>query len=96
VFLGIARLGTLDDAYVQTYWNTMVTATGATTVIPVHFDDYTAPLGDTRLAPRLLDNTVNTVARLRRLRDQWDPDASILLPSFGDTFAVFQPAPDGD
>jgi len=89
-FLGVARLGALDRDYRQRYWNTMVTATGASVVMPLHFDDYTAPLGDTRLPPRLLDNTVQTIRQLGKLRDQWDQDARLLLPEFGETFTVFE------
>ncbi len=83
VFLGVGLLESLGRDYSERYWQAAVTATGATTVIPVHFDDYTRPFGDIRLAPKLLDDFAETARTLREMRQQWDRDARIYLPEFG-------------
>lgn len=44
VYLGIGTLGRQTDRFRDEYWNEVVLATGATTVIPVHWDDFSAPL----------------------------------------------------
>jgi L-ascorbate metabolism protein UlaG (beta-lactamase superfamily) len=44
VFLGVAGLGTRDDAYRDAYWREVVEAVGAKRVIPIHWDDFTLSL----------------------------------------------------
>lgn len=57
VFLGIAGLGTKDEAYRNAYWREVVEAVGATRVVPIHYDDFTLPLDEPlRPMPRLLDD----------------------------------------
>jgi len=48
VFLGVALLARQRPDFAKTYWDEVVTKTGAKLVIPVHWDDYTRPL-DQRL-----------------------------------------------
>jgi L-ascorbate metabolism protein UlaG (beta-lactamase superfamily) len=43
-YLGIAQLGVLSSAYVQTYWTETVRAVGARRVVFVHWDDFFRPL----------------------------------------------------
>jgi len=50
VFLGVATLGKLGEAFAQDYWREVVEATGATRVIPIHWDNFFAPLTEP-LAP---------------------------------------------
>lgn len=83
VFLGVGMLESLGRDYTERYWQAAVTSTGATTVIPVHFDDYTRPFGDIRLAPKLLDDFSVTARLLREERQKWDRDSRIYLPAFG-------------
>ena len=56
VFLGIAGLGKQDDKYQKEYFQEIVTAVGATRIIPIHWDDFTRSI-DKPLRPmiRLLD-----------------------------------------
>jgi L-ascorbate metabolism protein UlaG (beta-lactamase superfamily) len=57
VLLGVAGLGTRDEAYRQAYWREVVEATGARRVVPIHWDDFTLPLDEPlRPLPRRLDD----------------------------------------
>ena len=57
VFLGLAGLGTRDDAYRDAYWREVVDAVEARRVIPIHWDDFTLPLDEPlRPLPALLDD----------------------------------------
>ena len=80
VMLGVGLLEGLGRDYAERYWQSVVTSTGAKRVFPVHFDDYTQPLGEVRLPPRLLDNFVHTSRWLQEFRDTWDRDTLIFLP----------------
>lgn len=93
VFLGVGLVEGLGRDYVRQYWQQTVTATGAKTVIPVHFEDYTRPFGHIELMPRILDNFVMTARWLREFRDSWDRDTALFLPQFGVPFVLY-PEPD--
>ena len=67
----------------------MVTATGARTVYPTHFDDFTRPFGDIVAAPRFLGDLEITVEWFNALRDLWDTDAKLVLPAFGEPVAIY-------
>jgi L-ascorbate metabolism protein UlaG (beta-lactamase superfamily) len=57
VCLSIGGLAYLEREYKETLFNEVVTATGASRVIPLHYDDFTRPLGEPmRLMPRILDD----------------------------------------
>jgi L-ascorbate metabolism protein UlaG (beta-lactamase superfamily) len=92
VFLGVGMLESLGRGYIADYWRATVTSTGATTVVPVHFDDYTMPFGKIVLAPKLLDDFSVTVRVLKELRNRWDQDTKILLPAFAVPMPL-QPGP---
>jgi L-ascorbate metabolism protein UlaG (beta-lactamase superfamily) len=83
VFLGVGLLESLGRDYMTRYWQTAVTATGARTVIPIHFEDYTQPFGTIRLAPKILDDFSVTARILEELRQRWDGGTQIYLPEFG-------------
>lgn len=89
VFLGVGLVEGLGREYLQRYWQQTVTATGAKTVIPVHFDDYTRPFGQIELMPRVLDNFVKTARWLAEIRDRWDSDTALFLPEFGVPFVLY-------
>lgn len=93
VFIGILMLETLGRDYAQRYWQETVTATGANTIVALHFDDYTQPFGTTRLPPRFIDNLETTIEWLKAFRRTWDNDATLLMPRFGVPFALY-PADD--
>lgn len=50
VLLGIGTLGWHDKAFIDAYWENVVVATGAKLVVPIHWDDFTRPVG-TALPP---------------------------------------------
>lgn len=83
VFLGVGLLESLGRDYMRQYWQATVTATGARTVVPIHFEDYTQPFGTMRLAPKILDDFSVTVRILKDLRRRWDSDTQLYLPVFG-------------
>ena len=92
VMLGVALLEGLGRDYMEGYWRTLVTTTGATHVIPVHFDDYTQPFGEIRLMPRILDNFLNTARWIEEQRAIWDSDTKLHLPEFGKTVVLYPDA----
>lgn len=89
VMLGVGLLEGLGRDYVERYWQKTVTSTGAHTVIPIHFDDYTKPFGQIELAPSIIDNFAKTTRLLREFRDTWDADVELYLPAFAVPFELF-------
>jgi L-ascorbate metabolism protein UlaG (beta-lactamase superfamily) len=89
VLLGVGQLETLGRSYAERYWQTVVTTSGASRVFPIHFDDLTAPFGDIRLPPRLIDNFPQTAGWLAEFRQTWDQDVSLYLPVFGRPVAIY-------
>ena len=92
VMLGVALIEGLGREYVEAYWRETVTSTGATVVIPVHFDDYTRPFGTVELWPLFLDDFRNTVEWLTEIRNTWDADVELFLPEHGQPIALYVPA----
>lgn len=89
VFIGILMLETLGRDYAEQYWQETVTATGARTIVAVHFDDYTQPFGTTRLPPRFIDNVETSIEWLKSFRGTWDTDSTLYMPRFGVPFALY-------
>jgi L-ascorbate metabolism protein UlaG (beta-lactamase superfamily) len=57
VLLGIGGLGTRDDSYREDYWRNLVEPVQPRCVIPIHWDDFTLPLGEPlQPPPTLLDD----------------------------------------
>ena len=84
-------LSTLGRDYAEQYWQEMVTTTGAKTVIPMHFDDFTKPFGEIATFPRFLDDIEKTAEWFEEFRDTWDTDTTLYKPVFGKPFAVYSP-----
>lgn len=82
-------LSSLGIEYAERYWQSMVTATGAKAVMPMHFDDFTAPFGTIVPFPRILDNIETTAGWFETFRDTWDVDTKLYKPSFGRRIAVY-------
>ncbi|MCH8060533.1 MAG: hypothetical protein IIA11_08745, partial [Proteobacteria bacterium] len=62
---------------------------------PIHFDDYTRPFGEVMLAPRVLDNFVDTAGWLEEIRETWDTDTRLHIPEFGKPIVLYlQAAPE--
>jgi len=95
VMLGVGGLESLGREYAEDYWQALVTATGARSVYPVHFDDFTRPFGEIKPAPRILSDFAMTADWLEAFRDRWDTDTELFLPEFGKPIAVYpRPAPE--
>jgi len=57
VFLSVGGLAHTDRKFKETLFSEVVGSTGATRLIPLHYDDFTRPLeGPLRLIPRVLDD----------------------------------------
>ena len=89
VMLGVGLLENLGRDYAEGYWQSLVTATGATRVFPIHFDDYTQPFGEIMLFPVLLNNFVKSANWLQEFRDTWDVDTQLYLPVFGQALTLY-------
>lgn len=87
--LGTYGLSSLGYEYAEQYWQSMVTATGARIVVPMHFDDLTKPFGEVVPLPRFLDNIETTADWFTTFRDTWDIETKLYLPEFGRRMAVY-------
>ncbi|MBT8092378.1 MAG: MBL fold metallo-hydrolase [Gammaproteobacteria bacterium] len=96
VFLGVGGLGTLGRDYAEQYWQTLVTATGASRVYAVHFDDFTKPFGEIEPAPRSVSDLQVTADWFESFRDRWDTDVELILPEFGVPMAIYAQPPIDD
>ena len=89
VMLGIAGLYRLGKEYVTDYWNQTVPVTGATRIISVHHDDFTAPFGEVRLFPDIADNIVVTAAWINEAAAANGAGVTIELPPFGQAIPLY-------
>ena len=89
VMLGIAGLAGLGDDYVSQLWYETVGATGATRVLAVHYDDFTAPFGEVRLFPHIADNILVTVGWINAANARNDSEVTIELPPFGQSIPLY-------
>ena len=95
VMLGVHGLESLGFDYAERYWQSMVTATGAQSVYPIHFDDFTKPFGETVVSARFLGDFERTAQWLETLRNRWDNDVQLFVPEFGQPIAIYaQPLAD--
>jgi L-ascorbate metabolism protein UlaG (beta-lactamase superfamily) len=68
IFLSVGTLGKQSSEFINTYWNEAVVKTGATLVVPIHWDDFTIPVTDPlRLTPRPFDDVVRAMTEIKRL-----------------------------
>ena len=93
VMLSVGGLTTLDRDYAEKYWQELVTTTGAKTVYPIHFDDFTRPFGEIVPSPRFLGNIEKTAEWFRDFQQTWDTESTVLLPEFGKPIALYAPPP---
>jgi L-ascorbate metabolism protein UlaG (beta-lactamase superfamily) len=89
VMLSVGGLTMLNQEYAENYWRETVTRTGARTVFPIHFDDFTKPFGTVVPAPKFLGNLQETAEWLNEFRDTWDQETQILLPKFGKPIPLY-------
>ncbi len=88
VMLSVGGLTTLDEEYAEKYWQAFVTTTGASSVYPLHFDDFTKPFGVVVPGPRALGDLEETSRWFDTFREKWDQDVTIYLPQFGQPIAL--------
>lgn len=89
VMLGIGGLTSLGQEYAEIYWQETVTNTGARTVYPIHFDDFTRPFGTVVPAPKFLSNLEKIAHWFDLFRDRWDRETKIFLPEFGKPIPLY-------
>jgi len=89
VMLSVGGLSTLDEEYAEQYWRAFVTTTGASSVYPLHFDDFTKPFGVVVPGPRVFGDLEKTSRWFDRFRERWDQDVTIYLPEFGKPIALY-------
>ncbi len=89
VFLSVGMLEGMGKKHAFAYWQNLVTMSGARRVVPVHFDDFTAPFGTTRLPPSFIDDFTRSSTWLLEFRDDWDRSTALELPSFGVPIAIY-------
>ncbi len=95
VMLGVNGLESLGFDYAERYWQSLVTATGAQSVYPIHFDDFTRPFGEIVVTARFLGDFERTAQWFETLRDRWDNDVQLFVPEFGRPMAIYaQPLAD--
>lgn len=95
VMLGVGGLDTLGVEYAELYWQSIVTATGAQSVYPIHFDDFTRPFGEIVPGARFLGDIEQTADWFEMFRDKWDNDVELFIPEFGKPIAIYaQPVPE--
>lgn len=89
VFLGVGMLDSIGREHAELFWQHTVTATGAHTVYPVHFDDFTKPFGVIEPMPRALSDVSVIAEWLEQFRDRWDKDVTLYMPRFGEPMAIY-------
>jgi L-ascorbate metabolism protein UlaG (beta-lactamase superfamily) len=89
VMLGVAGLARLGRQYTEELWDQTVTATHAARVIGMHHDDFTAPFGEVRLLPNMLDNVVKTAGWLDEINEMGGSDVTIEKPPFGQPMVLY-------
>ena len=89
VFLGIALLTKMDDEYVRAYWRETVEKTGASSVIAVHYDNFLQPLGEISVFPRVIDDPVKSLARLRDYAQEPETPVDIRVTEFGKPLLIY-------
>jgi L-ascorbate metabolism protein UlaG (beta-lactamase superfamily) len=89
VMLSIGGLTTLNKDYAEQYWQAYVTSTGASSVYPLHFDDFTKPFGVIVPGPRVFGDLEKISRWFETFRDRWDQDVTIYLPEFGKPIALY-------
>ncbi len=95
VMLSVGGLASLGRGYAEQYWQSLVTATGAHSVYPIHFDDFTKSFGKIVPGPKFISNIETIAEWLEAFRDTWDNDVQLFMPEFGRPVAIYaQPAPE--
>lgn len=89
VMLGVAGLESLGKEYAEQYWQQLVTSTGARSVFPIHFDDFTRPFGEVVPGPKVLGDIATTATWLEEFRERWDNEVQLFMPEFGRPVPIY-------
>ena len=89
VMLSIAGLAGIGQEFTAAVWRETVSATNAARVIAIHHDDFTAPFGEVRLLPDLLDDVVKTAGWIDEIIAASPNDVVMELPPFGQPIALY-------
>jgi len=89
VMLGVGGLSRLGEDYTRQYWHEIVTKTGAHTVYPVHYDDFSRPFGEVALFPRILDDASGAANWLNELAASAESPVGIYRLPFGKRVAIY-------
>ena len=89
VLLGIGGLSRLGRDYTQKLWDETILATGATRVIGIHHDDFSAPFGEVRAFPDLVDKVQKTAAWINDLATVQNNQVAVELPQFGRPITLY-------
>jgi hypothetical protein len=87
--LGVAGLASLGREYTAEYWKETVVRTGATRVFPVHYEDFTAPFGELRLFPDIVDRVVVSARWIDEMAADNNHPVSVSTLPFGQPVAIF-------
>jgi len=93
VMLGVGGIESLGRDYAERYWQALVTTSGAQSVYPIHFDDFTLPFGEIEAAPSFLSDFATMADWMEAFRDRWDTGTKLLLPEFGKPIVLYPPPP---
>lgn len=88
VFFSIAGVSGHGKTYTQRYWQEIVLQSRAARAYAIHFDDFTYPLGEVALFPKVIDDTVKTASWLSEFAAV-EPPIEILLPPFGKPLLLY-------
>jgi L-ascorbate metabolism protein UlaG (beta-lactamase superfamily) len=81
VFLGIARLAKQPPSFAKEYWREVVQATGAKIVVPMHWDDFAQPVGDSFVPSAILwDDADGAMKLVRDLAEDNSVDLRLMPP----------------
>lgn len=89
VMLGIGGLSGLGRDYLQRYWEETVLRTGASSVYPVHYEDFTRPFGEVALFPPIVDDVVTTASWIDELAVEGDHPVTVRRLPFGEPVVLY-------
>ncbi|MDH4046872.1 MAG: MBL fold metallo-hydrolase [Gammaproteobacteria bacterium] len=89
VMLSVAGLAGLGQDYVAALWRETVAATGARRLYPIHYEDFTRPLGEIILFPDIVDNVARTAGWINELAAAGENPVDIQLLPFGDAIVLY-------
>jgi L-ascorbate metabolism protein UlaG (beta-lactamase superfamily) len=89
VLFSIAGIAAHGRDYAEQYWQEVVGQTGARHALAIHFDDFTLPLGELALFPKVVDDIVQTGAWINEFAAAADPPIEVLRPPLGKPVTLY-------